>query len=595
MGDEKSQWLEERRTLSAELEKDPYSSEIYLRRAICHERLGYPDLAASDAYRALLLTDEVFDEEGEYHDRAVEALETVVGGQDVPAVNGVAGKGVNGVGECVNADEEDHNDDGDEDESEREPRYTAVAKDNARRSSVILVRALLECGDLKSAFDFVEMGLRNHPDNTELENLKSRILGRHRSKELEKDPAWDQSNFNPREDLSEGGCVRREIYPWNDHEPDRFSDKNLSFINDEIKKYAPQCEVRAVELPILSEKPTTTSPLTINQLGIFTTAPIPPHTRVLLEPSVLTSSTRLHEPFCDACSAPLPPHSPTSPLPACDACEDTVFCSEMCHTRAMSLYHPAICGIQDYSISAYDPDPRSATSSLYTLLLARTIAMSRTQSLHPLSLPQTKYLWGDFTPASKPITRSLPFTFQTQIQAPLNLLSALSLDLFAPQTIQYYDTWIINTLLAKFRGVANAKMNERTGVPEVAGVHWLWSLANHSCAPNMKWEWERGGMGFVSRGGKEVVRWGPEQRQQQRGQGQGGNDEEEDGEEKWKGGLEAGEEVLNHYCDVELDVRARREWAVGALGGWCLCERCVWEEGEEGRRREGEGDRGGEK
>ena len=100
-------------------------------------------------------------------------------------------------------------------------------------------------------------------------------------------------------------------------------------------------------------------------------------------------------------------------------------------------------------------------------------------------------------------------------------------------------------------------------------------------------------MGFVSRGGSEVVRWGPDQQQQQRGQG--GPVEEEEKEEKWKGGLEAGEEVLNHYCDVELDVRARREWAVGALGGWCLCERCVWEEEEEkeeegGKRKEDGGE-----
>lgn len=31
-------------------------------------------------------------------------------------------------------------------------------------------------------------------------------------------------------------------------------------------------------------------------------------------------------------------------------------------------------------------------------------------------------------------------------------------------------------------------------------------------------------------------------------------------------GIPEGEEVLNHYCDVELDVRQRREWAVGTLG-----------------------------
>ena len=70
-------------------------------------------------------------------------------------------------------------------------------------------------------------------------------------------------------------------------------------------------------------------------------------------------------------------------------------------------------------------------------------------------------------------------------------------------------------------------------------------------------------MGFVSRAGEEVVRWGDEEHQ--------------DEERKWQGGILPGEEILNHYCDIELDVHARREWAVGALGGWCLCGRCVWE------------------
>lgn len=39
-------------------------------------------------------------------------------------------------------------------------------------------------------------------------------------------------------------------------------------------------------------------------------------------------------------------------------------------------------------------------------------------------------------------------------------------------------------------------------------------------------------------------------------------------------GLKAGQEVLNHYCDIRLPVQARREWASGALGGWCMCKRC---------------------
>jgi len=41
-----------------------------------------------------------------------------------------------------------------------------------------------------------------------------------------------------------------------------------------------------------------------------------------------------------------------------------------------------------------------------------------------------------------------------------------------------------------------------------------------------------------------------------------------------KGGIKKGEEILNHYCDIDLPVMERREWAAGSLGGWCMCARC---------------------
>lgn len=65
----------ERRLLTSHLSDSPYECGCYLRRALCHELLGFPDLAAGDAYRALLLTDEVQDESGEYHAQAIAAIE----------------------------------------------------------------------------------------------------------------------------------------------------------------------------------------------------------------------------------------------------------------------------------------------------------------------------------------------------------------------------------------------------------------------------------------------------------------------------------------------------------------------------------------
>lgn len=591
MLDEKRHWVNDRDIYTVHIEESPYDCDPYIRRALCYEKLGYPDLAAGDAYRALLLTDEVLDESGEWHELAVEALESSArkvekvritgatnrlngdggsdGDHDNGALNGYGHSGENQdarVSNGVNGEEDGYQ------------RSNVIAERYARRSYEILARTLLDSGDLKAAYDFTERGLKAFPGRGILKKLQGQILDKHRQSQLQKDPIWDKSDFNPRTGLPENGSARREIYPWNKHETDRFSNESMSFLNAEIRKAAPKCEVRAVELPVLNTQALhqeNQKPATITQLGVFATSDIPPNETVLLEPSVLTSSNRLFDPLCDACSSALPAVDPEHPLPTCQDCDDIVFCSEACLSRAQRLYHPEICGLPDFDIVAKDPSPFAASNALYTLLIARTFAMAETQDIHPLDLPQVKYLWGDFTPPKSPAVRTLPFSFENNIAQPLHLLSKLDKDPFAPEMSGRYDTWVINTLLAKFRGVANAKMNERTGMPEVAGVHWLWCLSNHSCAPNMRWAWEKGGMGLVARGKEDAVRWG----------------EDRDVEGKWKGGIGKGEEVLTHYCDVELGVRQRREWAVGPLGGVCVCERCVWEEGEE-RKRDGDGERG---
>lgn len=62
-------------SLRAATSHQPYSITHRLSLAQAYEELGYPDLAAGDAYKALLLIDEVLDE-GEFHDEAQEAAES---------------------------------------------------------------------------------------------------------------------------------------------------------------------------------------------------------------------------------------------------------------------------------------------------------------------------------------------------------------------------------------------------------------------------------------------------------------------------------------------------------------------------------------
>ncbi|KAI1321855.1 Wd tetratricopeptide repeat domain-containing protein [Xylariaceae sp. FL0255] len=524
-----------RESLTQDLLGSPYDLVLYLKRAIIHSELGYPDLASGDAYKALLLTDEVRNDGFEYHHVASETLAAYTDGTLLEALD----HGMLSGAQTRLVDSEHGKD------------PAALALLISVRCFQILSLSLLLCGCLKSAQKFCHRGLALAPDNRELQNNMqhiSLVAGRRvRGKTL---------GIN---DLPDWGMVRREVYPWNDFEPDRFSDESLQFLNKELASMAPKCAVQIAKLPILLGGASETDGYdiipTCSQLGVFAKEDIGPGEDLLIEYSLVTANNRLKDSVCDACGGELPPLGVSSPAVNCAECYDTVFCDQFCHDKAQELYHPAVCD-KDVDSIAKDPEAKEADETLHLLLLARTLAMGAHQEKHPLDVSQIKYIWGDFVdPQSNQINLSpnagpppqwtLPFSFTYNIEAPLHILEKMDIDIYA--TIARHDVWVFNTLYSKFRGTASARKNPRDGRPDVAAVHPFWCLANHDCNPNVTWEW--GGRMVLRARETRVVGDAP-------------------------GGIKKGEEILNHYCDVDLPVQQRREWAHGSLGGWCMCERC---------------------
>ncbi|KAI9840625.1 MAG: hypothetical protein M1838_003987, partial [Thelocarpon superellum] len=500
----------------------PYDATLYLWRARVHLELGYADLAASDAYRALLLTDEARDDSGEYHDEATEALadRQAVGKDEVDAELGPEAEQQDGDGAVY-----------------------ALLERCSRRAYTILVQSLTAVGCLASAYDFHKQAVTtcaSASDQRHLALLKDQIRGQARLKLGRSDELSDAEldDLRKSDRLSDHGTVRREIYPWNEHEPDRFSERTLTALNAMMRTVAPKCEVRVTELPALKPMATTKQEKargkgyregeeeekeeeegeempTITQLGLFATEDIPGGEVVLREASVLTANNRLHESLCDACSTAFtfPSHDDMSssqgggPIP-CPSCDDIFFCSPMCLERAQALYHPSVCGKEVETIGK-EVSAQESPEALYLLLLARALAMSFTTDTHPLELEAVKYIWGDFSnsltstsasTSSAPVS-TLPFTYTHNINMPLHVLTKMDINIWT--TLELTDTWILNTLYAKFRGTASARLSTRAGDsrPEVCAVHPAWSLANHSCAPNVMWEWG-GEMCFVARRNK---------------------------------------------------------------------------------------------
>ncbi|CZT49682.1 related to MYND domain protein [Rhynchosporium secalis] len=546
--EEISYLLQKRRDITNALLESPYDLIAYIERAEVHTELGYPDLAAGDSYRALLLCDECANEGFEYHEEALEALRSRCSDGIPLALRERKTSTVDlpGGEEGISFKEEDHN---------KTLELTRIASIRCYRSLAI---CLLLCGCLKSAYDFCTKGLVVATKDEELLQAKEYIenMAKRRLK-------VDQVEIN---ELPDQGLVRREIYPWNDHEPDRYSQETIDFLNGQLAETAPNVEVRVTELPTLLEFAGNNiddsgSLPTNKQLGLFAKTDIQPGDTILNEFSLLAANNRLKESLCDACSLELPPLTPDSKVVGCPECDDIMFCDEYCLIRAQEEYHPAVCD-KDIDTVAKDPDPREKPYALYLLLLSRALAMAETQEVHPLELKEVKYIWGDFLPSSAnalslkpdappPPVWTLPFSFEYNIAGPLHVLEKMDIDIFS--TLATYDLWILNTLYSKFRGTASARVNKRNGHPEVAAVHPLWCLANHDCNPNVQWEWEG-----------RMRLWCRENRI--------------DGS---SGGIKEGEEVLNHYCDIDLKVQERREWAQGSLGGWCMCDRCRTEAAKE--------------
>ncbi|CAK7266019.1 hypothetical protein SEPCBS119000_001809 [Sporothrix epigloea] len=607
-GSELADLLEQRQKLTDKIRKDPNDVVLYLRRAVVYSNMGYPDLAIADTFQVerLMYQMQVYDVNTAskrayaalrcYAEiiaivRQPEAVPEVLRGVTLEQTEAESnGKFVLGSRQVDLDHEVFYNVTDDDDDVDDDPLFPTCR----RLAFIVNIRTyqiasfnLLLCGCLSRAYLSYDQGLHEDPGNKELLQIKALVetAGRQRLRQS----GGNDSDYNPHK-LPRRGFVRREVYPWNNHEPDRCSPASVAFLNEQLAKVAPKCEVRAVQLPVLAAQGSRES-ATVSakrwQLGIFAKEPIAAGEVVLRESSLLSACNRQTAAACDACSSEIPDtndktdgkHSSVDSTISCSRC-CAVFCGEECYERALNAYHSPDCRWEEIAYFIGN-GRREADEALYLLLVTRVLTMAKRQNCHPLELKEVKYLWGGFVPAATntqnavslhhltpyspevvamaaaggyaPASWSLPFSSSNNVSTPLRIIEDLGLHM--DKNMADVGVWVVSTLYAKLRATASARNSRQDGPLDVAAVHPLWSLANHDCDPNVTWEW---GRCMVLRAKEERVQLA---------------EDKATGTTR-PGGIAAGEEILNHYCDVDFPVQLRREWLRGSLGGTCMCQRC---------------------
>ncbi|KAK6337935.1 hypothetical protein TWF696_001410 [Orbilia brochopaga] len=536
--------LQSRKLLTDALSISPYDPDLWYQRAVAHIELGYPDLAVGDAYRALLLVQELL----EAHDESEFGFVGLVawrGRRRQPKDTYATYEPTDSTGE--DSKPEDGEGDGEDeaihelhDDEKKDLRDTDIA---ARK---VICSSLIEIGCVLDAWEQADAAIRIYPEHDEFKHIYKTA-----DEKVQAARSHGASEHQLRE-----GQAKRVIYPWNTFEPDRTSAETVEYLNKFVHEASSgNFEVKVTELPILipdSESKDKLVAGTSRQLGVYATKDLPADTQVFSERSILTVNNRLFDPLCDCCNGSLDPTNTIS----CENCDDVVFCSEKCKAEATEKYHPALCGIDidflfksahttshtvanDASATASSSTP---TKALYSLLLLRTLAMALTQDVNPLSILPVKYLYGSSPPPPLPaLPPTLPFTFADNILSVFHILTRLEVDPFKV-SLHSFDIWHTLTIHSKILGTASARHNAISGQPEVAALHLCYSLVNHDCEPCLAWECQSE-MKF------RTLR-----------------------------DIKAGEEVRDCYTDPRIESwKKRREWLMGSLGGACRCTRCVRE------------------
>lgn len=193
---------------------------------------------------------------------------------------------------------------------------------------------------------------------------------------------------------------------------------------------------------------------------------------------------------CDHCCGSILPGSDELVMSNCCS---TVYCSEHCHSMAMTFYHQPLCNKSFGWL--FDPakDAKGSDRIVDGLIWPRVLATCVHNCCHPLEHPRIASLVPQLGMAA--------WNYREIIVQPLAVLQQLGVDIFQDTR---YETWVLHSVWSRII-THRTKSTARDG-RRVVSINPLFSFLNHSCEPNARWRQVDGGSTVVVESLKPIQR-----------------------------------------------------------------------------------------
>lgn len=440
----------------------PYHPQVWIARAATFLKLGYGELAISDAYKAHLLCKAASVEE-------MKAREPGDGSLTAKVISTILSKLPQSENQSL--------------EAYYQQIFSSINRTHGN-AYLLMTQGLLCVSAWYDARNVLQEARKAFPRNgqyrTMLMELKEKIT---LLKERLQVRGRDEKTVK---EILHRGQLERVSYPWTVAKELGRSVKVVRRLNAQFQAASTNaCILRSP----LSGNPTREGGKD-DDFGVYAESDIPKGETILATRSIWTDCAPGHrDDHCLACCRNLR-NKDVIRLTSC-TCN---FCSDACRQEAIDTYHNVICG-RDFSwLYEACKGADKTFHDMIPLMMIKILGTAVHLDCKPLEVPCIESL----KPNNDSVVTS-SFRLSYNVIAPLQILETLGVDIF---TNLRFDSWALQTLIMRIED--NRMRKQTVGDLRYSIIDPLFSMFNHSCTSSASYRYEGGGTAMTVKAVRDI-------------------------------------------------------------------------------------------